>query len=87
MDLAAASPQIMDMYGGAPARFHMRGMSGSIVHDAHREDLKILLSQRIMGCLAPNGPAAFTNPRGADSVAGRAREGSPWTARASAADV
>lgn len=35
----AASPQIMDCYGGNPPRFHMRGMRGTPRHDDHREDL------------------------------------------------
>lgn len=35
----AASPQIMDMYGGTPARFHLGGMKGTERHDDHREDL------------------------------------------------
>ncbi len=35
----AASPHIMDMYGGKPPRFHMRGMKGTMRHDEHREDL------------------------------------------------
>lgn len=35
----AASPQIMDMYGGSPPRFHLGGMKGTERHDEHREDL------------------------------------------------
>lgn len=35
----AASPQIMDMYGGSPLRFHLGGMKGTARHDEHREDL------------------------------------------------
>lgn len=35
----AASPQIMDMYGGNPPHFHVRGMQGTERHDEHREDL------------------------------------------------
>lgn len=35
----AASPQIMDMYGGNPPRFHMRGMHGTERHAEHRADL------------------------------------------------
>ena len=46
----AASPQIMDMYGGAPARFHMRGMSGSIVHVGHKEDLRNLFYRGTIVC-------------------------------------
>ena len=46
----AASPQIMNMYGGAPERFHMRGMSGSIIHDGHKEDLKNVFYRGIIAC-------------------------------------
>jgi hypothetical protein len=35
----AASPQIMDMYGGDPPRFHLEGMRDTPLHDDHREDL------------------------------------------------
>lgn len=35
----AASPQIMDMYGGSPPRFHVRGMRGTERHLEHRADL------------------------------------------------
>lgn len=35
----AASPHIMDLYGGDPARFHMRGMLNTPRHDEHRADL------------------------------------------------
>ncbi|MDG4475140.1 hypothetical protein [Thiovibrio frasassiensis] len=35
----AASPQIMDMYGGSPARFHVRGMRGTSRHLEHQADL------------------------------------------------
>ncbi len=35
----AASPQIMDMYGGLPPRFHMSGMLGTRLHETHRHDL------------------------------------------------
>jgi len=35
----AASPQIMDMYGGNPPRFHMRGMLDTERHQEHRDDL------------------------------------------------
>lgn len=35
----AASPQIMDMYGGSPPRFHMRGMQGTERHIEYRADL------------------------------------------------
>ena len=35
----AASPHIMDMYGGNPPRFHMRGMRGTPRHIEHRADL------------------------------------------------
>jgi hypothetical protein len=35
----AASPHIMDMYGGNPPRFHMRGMRGTPRQIEHRADL------------------------------------------------
>lgn len=35
----AASPHIMDMYGGNPPAFHMHGMLGSPRHLEHRADL------------------------------------------------
>lgn len=35
----AASPQIMDMYGGSPPKFHVRGMLGTDRHLEHRADL------------------------------------------------
>lgn len=35
----AASPQIMDMYGGNPPHFHVMGMRGTERHDEHRDDL------------------------------------------------
>lgn len=35
----AASPHIMDLYGGDPAKFHMKGMLGTPRHDEHRADL------------------------------------------------
>lgn len=35
----AASPQIMDMYGGNPPRFHVRGMRNTQRHREHRADL------------------------------------------------
>lgn len=35
----AASPHIMDMYGGDPPRFHMRGMRGTPRHHEHSADL------------------------------------------------
>ncbi len=35
----AASPHIMDMYGGNPPQFHVRGMYGTERQQEHREDL------------------------------------------------
>lgn len=35
----AASPHIMDMYGGSPPKFYMRGMRGTERHREHRADL------------------------------------------------
>lgn len=34
-----ASPQIMDMYGDDPPRFHMNGMLDTPLHQDHRDDL------------------------------------------------
>lgn len=34
-----ASPQIMDMFGGYPPRFHINGMTGTPRHEAHRYEL------------------------------------------------
>lgn len=34
-----ASPHIMDLYGGNPARFHMNGMLGTTRHAEHADDL------------------------------------------------
>lgn len=35
----AASPQIMDMYGGVPPRFHTAGMASTHLEELHRDDL------------------------------------------------
>lgn len=35
----AASPQIMDMYGGTPPHFHTSGMKGTPREEEHRDDL------------------------------------------------
>ncbi|MEF8767715.1 hypothetical protein [Candidatus Accumulibacter contiguus] len=35
----AASPHVMDMYGGNPPRFHVQGMKGTERQQEHREDL------------------------------------------------
>lgn len=35
----AASPQIMDMFGGNPPRFHTSGMLGTPREDEHRQDI------------------------------------------------
>jgi len=35
----AASPHIMDMYGGSPPHFHTRGMAGTRLQQDHRDDL------------------------------------------------
>ena len=46
----AASPQIMDMYGGAPPRFHMRGMLGTERQAEHSADLWNYFYRSIMAC-------------------------------------
>jgi hypothetical protein len=35
----AASPHIMDMYGGSPPHFHSSGMAGTPLHQVYREDI------------------------------------------------
>ena len=35
----AASPQIMDMYGGSPAKFHVEGVPGTPIQEAANRDL------------------------------------------------
>jgi hypothetical protein len=35
----AASPQIMDMYGGNPPHFHVNGLLGTERHEEYRDDL------------------------------------------------
>lgn len=35
----AASPQIMDLYGGCPPHFHVSGMRDTPIQEAHRADL------------------------------------------------
>lgn len=35
----AAAPHILDIYGGYPPRFHVRGMLGTPIHEDHRQDL------------------------------------------------
>jgi hypothetical protein len=34
-----AAPHIMDLYGGTPPRFHMKGMLGTPRHEEHADDL------------------------------------------------
>ena len=46
----AASPHIMDMYGGMPPRFHMRGTKGTPVYEGHREDLRNYFCRAIITC-------------------------------------
>ena len=46
----AASPHIMDMYGGDPRRFHMRGMKDNPVYEGHREDLWNYFYRGISSC-------------------------------------
>ena len=46
----AASPHIMDMYGGNSGRFHMRGLKGSPIYDAHQDDLWNYFYRGISAC-------------------------------------
>lgn len=49
----AASPQVMDMYGGNPPQFHMRGMYGTERQAEHRADLWNYFYRGIMAfCIA-----------------------------------
>lgn len=43
-----ASPQIMEMYGGNPARFHVDGMLGTVVEQVHREQFWRYVYRSIM---------------------------------------
>jgi len=46
----AASPQIMDMYGGVPHGFFMRGMHGTMRQAEHRSDFWNYMYRGIMAC-------------------------------------
>ncbi|WP_128615537.1 hypothetical protein [Pseudomonas sp. HMWF006] len=46
----AASPQIMDMYGGVSCGFFMRGMRGTIRQAEHRADFWNYMYRGIMAC-------------------------------------
>ncbi|WP_085694562.1 MULTISPECIES: hypothetical protein [unclassified Pseudomonas] len=46
----AASPQIMDMYGGAPPGFFMRGMHGTTRQAEHRADFWNYMYRGLMAC-------------------------------------
>ena len=46
----AASPHIMDMYGGEPPRFHVRGMKGTPIYDGHRKDIYNYFYRGICSC-------------------------------------
>jgi hypothetical protein len=46
----AASPQIMDMYGGVTRGFSMRGMHGTIRQAEHRADFWSYMYRGIMAC-------------------------------------
>ena len=46
----AASPHIMDMYGGSPPRFHMRGLKGTPILEGYREDLWNYFYRSIVSC-------------------------------------
>ena len=56
-----ASPQLMEMYGGNPPRFHMDGMPGTVVEQVHREQFWRYVHRSIMAFAAaayPFGEAA-----------------------------
>lgn len=57
----SASPQLMEMYGGNPPRFHMDGMLGTAVERVHREQFWRYVHRSIMVFAAaayPFGEAA-----------------------------
>jgi len=49
-DVHAASPQIMDMYGGKPPRFYVRGMRNTERHREHRADLWNYFYRSVIAC-------------------------------------
>ena len=46
----AASPQLMEMYGGEPKRFHMRGMKKTLNYDDYEWDLWNYFHRGICSC-------------------------------------
>jgi hypothetical protein len=52
-----AAPQIMDMYGGNPMHFHVRGLRGTPMQEEHRQDLWNYFFRSILACAAAE--AAF----------------------------
>ena len=46
----AASPHIMDMYGGEPASFHVRGMKGTPIYDVHKSDIFNCFYRGVCSC-------------------------------------
>lgn len=68
----AASPHIMDMYGGNPPRFYMRGMGGTVRHAEHRADLWNYFYRGILAfCFVAK---AFGDDRLSNSIGGFAEE-------------
>jgi hypothetical protein len=68
----AAAPHIMDMYGGDPPRFYVRGMVGTPRHLEHRDDLWNYVYRGILAF--GFSAAAFGNGALKDSIAGFADE-------------
>jgi hypothetical protein len=68
----AASPHIMDMYGGSPPHFHMRGMAGTPRHFEHRADLWNLFYRGILAFAAT--AKAFGDDDLFENIRGFARE-------------
>jgi hypothetical protein len=59
----AAAPHIMDMYGGNPPRFHVKGQLGSPFYNDHREDLWNYFYRAILAFAASAAAFGFQNAR------------------------
>lgn len=67
----AASPQIMEMYGGDPPRFHMAGMLGTPLEQEHRTDFRNYVYRAI--CALSLATRAFGDDAGSDKIRNYAR--------------
>ena len=67
----AASPQIMEMYGGDPPRFHMVGMLGTPLVQEHRTDFRNYVYRAI--CALSLATRALGDDAGSDKIRNYAR--------------